>query len=86
MNKITYLDITIPGDGRSAYFGIHRGRKVTTIGRSITPARMCLIASLANELMYPVEMLAFGKESNGTGHGHISMSWFNKGWRDEVLP
>jgi hypothetical protein len=82
-NKITYLDITIPGDRRSAYFGIHRGAKITTNGKRISPARMCLIASLAEELMFNAGMQAFSKDIHGTYGGHIHLTWFNKSWRQE---
>ena len=83
MNKITYLTITIPGDGRSAYFGIHRGDKITTLGKRISQARMCLIAALAEKFLDNVGMNAFAKELHGDYGGHIAMSWFNKGWRGE---
>jgi hypothetical protein len=83
-NKITYLDISIPGDGRSSYFGIHRGDKVTTLGKHISPARMCLIASLAEKYLENVGIMAFAKDIHNTGPGHILMEWFNKGWRKEI--
>jgi hypothetical protein len=80
-SKITYLDITIPGE-RPAYFGIHRGSKVTTIGRHISMTRVCLIASLADELMENAGMMAFPKGEPGGNHIHLT--WFNKNWQEEL--
>ena len=82
-NKITFLGITIPAN-RPAYVNVMRNGKVTTLSRRLTPARMCLMASLAEKLLYNAGLLAFpvGKP----GGGHISLSWFNKDWEEEARP
>jgi hypothetical protein len=81
-NKITFIDITIKGDGTDPYVGFHRSAGITTIGKRISSSRMCLIASLANELMTDGDILAAAPGE--IGGNHITLSWLNKGWREEA--
>ena len=78
-NKSTFLYVTIPGDGDPPYVGINRGNRVTTLARDITPARMCRIVSLAQEMLFNAGVDGFAPSVDK--RGQISINYFEKNWR-----